>query len=77
MLRVGPAGAQVRLFSSVCYILTKPLMLRVGPAGGFMSAYYYICVLILLYMCPHTAIYMCLRVDFDARNCLWPHTLVA
>ena len=29
------------------------------PFAEVVSSYYYICVLILLYMCPHTIIYMC------------------
>ena len=36
-------------------------LLGTAPSAGaalYASSYYYICVLILLYMCPHTTIYV-------------------
>ena len=34
----------------------------------YVSSYCYICVLILLYMCPHTAIYMFLALLYTADS---------
>jgi predicted ABC-type exoprotein transport system permease subunit len=41
------AGCYNKYVSSYCRVCTK----------NSVSSYWYICVLILLYMCPHTAIY--------------------
>ncbi len=37
-----------------------------------MSSYYYICVLILLYMCPHTTVYVCVLILLY----MCPHTAI-